>query len=224
MLPKPGAWMERLKQFLAFPLYATVAWLAWVLGAQVDNDAVVRLLVTLVVVAFALWARLIRFEYALVVTAATAAVTLAYASTEPYSAIITVSLPPVLVLTWSSLRTTAPGGRAGIVGAGIFLGVTATFYTLLFGLAANRPNPAALKVVGKFLTTEPLAIMLPRSDPEFKKVADDEMRRLITSGQITPIYDKWFAKPIPPKNTPLNLPVSYLLRDFWKYPTDQVPF
>lgn len=95
---------------------------------------------------------------------------------------------------------------------------------LLFGLAANRPNPAALKVVGKFLTTEPLAIMLPRSDPEFKKVADDEMRRLITTGQIAPIYDKWFAKPIPPKNTPLNLPVSYLLRDFWKYPTDQVPF
>ncbi|BBZ65009.1 arabinofuranosyltransferase AftA [Mycolicibacterium insubricum] len=89
-----------------------------------------------VAVAFALWARLIRFEYALVVTAATAAVTLAYASTEPYSAIITVLLPPVLVLTWSSLRTTAPGGRAGIVGAGIFLGVTATFYTLLFGLAA----------------------------------------------------------------------------------------
>jgi len=56
MLPKPGAWMERMKQFLAFPLYATVAWLVWVLGAQVDNDAVVRLLVTLVVLAFALWA------------------------------------------------------------------------------------------------------------------------------------------------------------------------
>jgi thiol:disulfide interchange protein DsbD len=48
--------MERLKQFLAFPLYATVAWLVWVLGAQVDNDAVVRLLLTLILVAFALWA------------------------------------------------------------------------------------------------------------------------------------------------------------------------
>ena len=95
---------------------------------------------------------------------------------------------------------------------------------LLFGLAANRPNPAALKVVGKFLTTEPLAIMLPKNDPDFKKVADDEMRRLIVSRDIYPVYDKWFAKPIPPKNTPLNLPVSYLLRDFWKYPTDQVPF
>ena len=56
VLPRPGAWMLRLKQLLAFPLYATVAWLAWVLGAQVDNDAVLRLLATLVVVAFALWA------------------------------------------------------------------------------------------------------------------------------------------------------------------------
>jgi thiol:disulfide interchange protein len=56
VLPKPGIWMERLKQFLAFPLYATVAWLAWVLGAQVDNDAVARLLIALTVIAFALWA------------------------------------------------------------------------------------------------------------------------------------------------------------------------
>ena len=53
---------------------------------------------------------------------------------------------------------------------------------------------------------------------------DEEMRRLITSREIYPIYDKWFNKPIPPNNTVLNLPVSYLLRDFWKYPTDQVPF
>ena len=55
-LPRPGPWMIRLKQVLAFPLYATVAWLVWVIGAQVDNDAVVRLLATLLIVAFALWA------------------------------------------------------------------------------------------------------------------------------------------------------------------------
>ena len=95
---------------------------------------------------------------------------------------------------------------------------------LLYGLAASRPDPKALKVVGRFVTTEPLAIMLPKNDPEFKKLVDEEMRRLITSREIYPIYDKWFNKPIPPNNTVLNLPVSYLLRDFWKYPTDQVPF
>ena len=95
---------------------------------------------------------------------------------------------------------------------------------LLFGLAAGRPNPKALKVVGKFLTTEPLAIMLPKNDPAFKKLIDTEMRRLINSREIYVVYDKWFAQPIPPKNTALGLPVSYLLRDFWKYPTDVVPF
>lgn len=95
---------------------------------------------------------------------------------------------------------------------------------LLFGLASSRPDPSALKVVGRFITTEPLAIMLPKGDPDFKKVVDDEMRRLITSREVYPIYDKWFAQPIPPSNRALNLPVSYLLREFWKYPTDQVPF
>ncbi|NJS36157.1 MAG: amino acid ABC transporter substrate-binding protein [Brachymonas sp.] len=95
---------------------------------------------------------------------------------------------------------------------------------LLYGLAANRPNPKALKAVGKFLTTEPLAIMLPKNDPQFKRLVDDEMKRLIRSREIYAFYDKWFAQPIPPNNMALNLPVSYLLRDFWKYPTDVVPF
>jgi thiol:disulfide interchange protein DsbD len=55
-LPKPGAWMETFKQVLAFPLYATVAWLAWVLGAQAGNDAVLALLCGLVLVAMGAWA------------------------------------------------------------------------------------------------------------------------------------------------------------------------
>ncbi|HEX6794758.1 MAG TPA: protein-disulfide reductase DsbD domain-containing protein [Casimicrobiaceae bacterium] len=55
-LPRPGAWMLRLKQVLAFPLYATVAWLVWVLAAQVGNDAVIRIGIALVLIAFALWA------------------------------------------------------------------------------------------------------------------------------------------------------------------------
>jgi len=54
-LPRPGPWLLRFKQVLAFPLYATVIWLAWVLGAQRDNDAVVRLLLALLCLGFALW-------------------------------------------------------------------------------------------------------------------------------------------------------------------------
>ncbi len=90
-----------------------------------------------IAVAFVLWSNMIRFEYALAVTAATAAVTLAYSSPEPYSAIITVLIPPVLVLAWSGLRAGGRGGGwAAVVGVGVFLGFTATFYTLLFGYTA----------------------------------------------------------------------------------------
>lgn len=90
-----------------------------------------------VAVAGALWSKLIRFEYALAVTTATAAVTLAYNSTEPYSAIITVLIPPVLVLAWSGLRGgQRHGGWAAVIGVGLFLGFTATFYTLLLGYTA----------------------------------------------------------------------------------------
>ncbi len=95
---------------------------------------------------------------------------------------------------------------------------------LLYSLAASRPDPKALKVEGRFLTTEALAIALPKQDAAFKQVVDEEMRRLITSREILAIYDKWFMQPIPPQGRALHLPVSYLLRDFWKYPTDQVPF
>lgn len=94
---------------------------------------------------------------------------------------------------------------------------------LLYGLAAGRPDPQAFKVIGKFLTIEPLAIMLPRNDPEFKKLVDDEMKRLIQTREAHAVYERWFQKPIPPANRALNLPMNYLLKDFWKYPTDQVP-
>lgn len=54
-VPRPGLWMVRLKQALAFPLYATVVWLAWVLGRQAGLDAVVWLLAAAVLVAIAGW-------------------------------------------------------------------------------------------------------------------------------------------------------------------------
>ncbi len=44
-LPKPGPWMVRLKEVMAFPMFATVIWLLWVFGRQVGTDGVVGLLV-----------------------------------------------------------------------------------------------------------------------------------------------------------------------------------
>jgi len=92
----------------------------------------------------------------------------------------------------------------------------------LYGLIAESADPKKYKVVGKFLTIEPLAIMLSKSDPAFKKVVDDEMKRLIRSGEAETLYNRWFMKPIPPRNVSMNLPMNYLLRDSWRYPSDIV--
>ncbi|MBV8506464.1 MAG: thioredoxin family protein [Alphaproteobacteria bacterium] len=55
LLPKPGRWMELVKQLLAFPLYGTVAWLLWVLIQEVGPGNALGALFGLVLVAFAMW-------------------------------------------------------------------------------------------------------------------------------------------------------------------------
>lgn len=54
-IPKPGPWMEQLKQFLAFPLYATAVWLCWVVGRQVGVNGMAALLLGCVLITLAIW-------------------------------------------------------------------------------------------------------------------------------------------------------------------------
>lgn len=56
-LPRPGAWMETLKQGLAFPMYATAAWLVWVLARQTGTSALPLALGGILAIAFAAWLR-----------------------------------------------------------------------------------------------------------------------------------------------------------------------
>jgi thiol:disulfide interchange protein DsbD len=56
LLPRPGVWMAHFKTAMAFPMFATVVWLLWVLGVQVGVDGVAALLGVLVALAFAAWA------------------------------------------------------------------------------------------------------------------------------------------------------------------------
>jgi thiol:disulfide interchange protein len=55
LLPRPGRWMETLKQVLAFPMYLTAVWLVWVLAHQRGADAVGLVLVAMVMLAMTLW-------------------------------------------------------------------------------------------------------------------------------------------------------------------------
>jgi DsbC/DsbD-like thiol-disulfide interchange protein/cytochrome c biogenesis protein CcdA len=54
-LPRPGAWMEKLKQATAFPMYAAAVWLVWVLARQAGIDAAALALGGMVLIAFAAW-------------------------------------------------------------------------------------------------------------------------------------------------------------------------
>lgn len=102
-LPRPGAWMDTFKQFLAFPMYAAVVWLLWVLAQQAGPDGVALALGGLVLIGFGLWWRRASGASALGTAAALAGVALALglsawvrpadatasvsaASYEPYSA------------------------------------------------------------------------------------------------------------------------------------------
>ncbi|QBE67251.1 DUF255 domain-containing protein [Pseudoduganella lutea] len=55
LLPRPGAWMVRFKVLMAFPMFATVVWLLWVLGQQTSIDAMAGVAGVLVALAFACW-------------------------------------------------------------------------------------------------------------------------------------------------------------------------
>jgi ABC-type amino acid transport substrate-binding protein len=92
---------------------------------------------------------------------------------------------------------------------------------LLFGLMANSKNPAALEVVGESLQVEPYACFMRKDDPEFKKLVDGTLNRMMKSGEFTKLYDKWFTQPIPPKGVNLGLPMSAELKANLQAPSDQ---
>ncbi len=86
---------------------------------------------------------------------------------------------------------------------------------ILAGNIALSKNPADFRIVGEVLSVEPIAIMMRKDDPAFKKVADDTIRGLAQSGELAKIYDKWFVQPIPPKNTRVALPASDNTKAAW---------
>jgi thiol:disulfide interchange protein len=68
LLPRPGAWMDTFKKFMAFPMLATVVWLLWVIGQQTGIDGAAALLVLLLCAAMLVWALSLRGRSRVIVT------------------------------------------------------------------------------------------------------------------------------------------------------------
>ena len=92
---------------------------------------------------------------------------------------------------------------------------------ILAGNIAKSKNPADFKIVGDVLSVEPIAIVLRKDDPAFKKAVDDSIKGLFKSGEIAKIWDKWFLQPIPPSNTRVGLAVSDSTKAAWAAPNDK---
>lgn len=91
---------------------------------------------------------------------------------------------------------------------------------LLYSLAANSRDPQSYVISEEGYGVEPYGIMLRRDDPEFKEVVDSAMTELYTSGGLTPVYEKWFLNPIPPRDVNLSVPMSAAMQAVMAEPTD----
>jgi glutamate/aspartate transport system substrate-binding protein len=92
---------------------------------------------------------------------------------------------------------------------------------ILAGNIAKSKAPADYKIVGEVLSVEPIAIMIRKDDPAFKKAVDDSIVAMIKSGDMAKAYDKWFVQPIPPSNTRVGLPASEATKAAWASPNDK---
>ncbi|WP_213297557.1 glutamate/aspartate ABC transporter substrate-binding protein [Paraburkholderia sacchari] len=92
---------------------------------------------------------------------------------------------------------------------------------LLAGERAKSNNPGDFVIVGTPQSHEAYGCMMRKNDPEFKKVADEAIAKVQTSGQADPIYKKWFESPIPPKGLNLNFPESDDMKALYKSPNDK---
>ncbi|MDB5858816.1 MAG: thiol-disulfide interchange protein DsbD-like protein [Ramlibacter sp.] len=127
-LPRPGAWMETFRRLMAFPMFATVAWLVWVLGQQSGIDGAGALLALLVALSMVVWALTLRGRTRVALASlAVAGLALLAWSTVPA---ITRPLPPVQSATLAGgWQPWEPGRVDQLLAAGqpVFVDFTAAW-------------------------------------------------------------------------------------------------
>ncbi|MBC5765462.1 amino acid ABC transporter substrate-binding protein [Ramlibacter albus] len=92
---------------------------------------------------------------------------------------------------------------------------------IVAGAIANAKNPADFKICCEVLSVEPIAIMIRKDDPAFKKLGNDTIAAMVKSGDMQKIYDKWFMQPIPPKNVKVGLAASDSTKAAWQNLNDK---
>ena len=87
--------------------------------------------------------------------------------------------------------------------------------SILAGNIANAKNPKDYKIVGEVLSTEPIAIMVRKDDPEFLADVNAAIAKIVANGNMPGLWNKWFLAPIPPKNAVVGLELSPATKNAW---------
>lgn len=93
---------------------------------------------------------------------------------------------------------------------------------LLYAYRAEIKTPEALDIVGEALSVDPYAMMMRKGDAAFKALVDREMARMIFDGEIQDMYQRWFMRPAGARKQALGLPMGYVLRDSFRFPSDKI--
>ena len=86
---------------------------------------------------------------------------------------------------------------------------------LLYGLVAKAKNPKDFDVVGDYLSYDPYGIMYRKNDEDFGQVIRRTLARMMRSGEIDKVYEKWFLQKLPSGET-IGMPMSPLLKSAFK--------
>ncbi|MBC3832744.1 amino acid ABC transporter substrate-binding protein [Undibacterium amnicola] len=93
---------------------------------------------------------------------------------------------------------------------------------VLAGLRASAETPSQWKIVGDGIGIEAQTVMLAKDDPALKSLIDKEIARMINEGELSKVYEKWFMQPLPTTGVNYASPMSFLLRDSLRFPSDKV--
>ncbi len=91
----------------------------------------------------------------------------------------------------------------------------------LAGNISTAKNPQDYKLSGEPLGIEPIAIMLRKDDPKFKKAVDGALIKMIASGEVEKLYNNWFLQPIPPTGAVIGIPMAKSLKEALRNPNDE---
>lgn len=93
--------------------------------------------------------------------------------------------------------------------------------SVLASIQAKAKHPGDYRIVGEVLSVEPVALMMRKDDPAFKKTIDDGIKAMIKSGEMMQLWDKWFQQALPGSQVKVGLSLNENTRSAWAQPNDR---